>query len=113
VIRALGLTAEQEDKIDAHIRELPRPNPNVKVVPLAGGPGASGLGRGIDAGWTAALKVLTPDQRTRWDALIGKRLPTEELQKVQGCPDLKDILDLLPPMNPTGNLLPPGVPPGP
>ena len=106
VIRALGLTADQEDKIDAHVRGLPRPNPNVRIVQMVGGQVVNGVADKTDATWTAALEVLTPQQRTKWDTLVGKQLATEELQKIHAGPDLKEVMEQL------QDLLPPGVVPG-
>jgi RNA polymerase sigma factor (sigma-70 family) len=66
VIRVLGLTAEQEDKIDAEVRTLPRPNPNVQVMQMINGqivPKA--LVAKTDEVWDSALKVLAPEQQTK------------------------------------------------
>ncbi len=109
VIRALGLTADQEDKIDAHVRGLPRPNPNMRVVQMVGGQVMNGITGKIDAAWTAALEALTPEQRTKWDALVGKQLPTEELQKIHAGPDLNELLnDLKDQVEDLKGALPPG-----
>jgi len=79
-IRALELTADQENKIGAVISHaaigviVPEVGVRVEADPKAV--------EKLDAAWAAALKVLTPEQRAKWDALIGKRLPTADLHQI-------------------------------
>jgi RNA polymerase sigma factor (sigma-70 family) len=84
VIRALSLTAEQEDKIDAL---LPRRSAfEAGAIQVAGVGVAEGAAQKasekIDAQWADVLKVLSADQRKNWDKLIGKTIPTLDLQAV-------------------------------
>lgn len=73
VIRELQLTAEQEDKIDAQLsRESGDYLPNAKVEKVA---------EARDTEMAAAVKVLTAEQKKKWDALVGKALPTADLLK--------------------------------
>ena len=76
VIRELQLTAEQEDRIAAALGPTKWPVvvtiPNVRMAKVA---------KDQDAVMQAALKVLTADQRKRWEALVGKPLPTVDLLK--------------------------------
>jgi hypothetical protein len=73
VIRELQLTAEQEDKIDA------------MLTPAAGEffttDKVAKLADDRDAELASAAKVLTADQKKKWDALVGKPLPTADLLK--------------------------------
>ena len=84
VIRGLGLSAEQEDRIDALLP--PRRKAYIPKVEYAK------VAEEIDAAAKEAEKVLTAEQRKRWDTIIGKRLPTEEL--VRGGPQSEDALSL-------------------
>ncbi len=71
VIRELQLTAEQEDKIDAQL-----------FTPVGEMITADNMGKQAearDAELAAALKVLTAEQKKKWDALVGKALPTNDL----------------------------------
>jgi hypothetical protein len=79
VIRSLRLSAEQEDKIDAL---LPAEKKHGVIAIQVNG--VDKVAEKADQTWTAALDVLTTEQRKSWDALIGERLPTAELQKAQG-----------------------------
>jgi RNA polymerase sigma-70 factor (ECF subfamily) len=82
VIRELQLSAEQEDKIDAVVGEATDTFvENAKLGKLA---------KARDDQWATALKVLTPDQRKKWDALVGKGLETAELLKAS--PQSEDSL---------------------
>jgi RNA polymerase sigma factor (sigma-70 family) len=75
-VRELGLTAEQEDRIAAAAG--PARSPVTAVFPDAW------LGKAAqdrDALMEVALKVLTLDQRKRWEALVGQPLPTIDLLK--------------------------------
>ncbi len=73
VIRELQLTAEQEDKIDALLKPTNlEPVPNDRVEKMA---------EERDAEFTAALKVLTAEQKKKWDVLVGKAFPTTDLLK--------------------------------
>ena len=71
VIRALGLTADQEDKIDAALP--PRRKGVITKEDYAK------VGEETDAALKEAAKVLTPEQQKRWEGIIGKRLPSEDL----------------------------------
>jgi RNA polymerase sigma-70 factor (ECF subfamily) len=71
-IRELQLTAEQEDKLDA----LLSPNTLVDMISNAQ---IAKQAETRDAEYAAALKVLTAEQRKRWDALVGKAFPTADL----------------------------------
>jgi RNA polymerase sigma-70 factor (ECF subfamily) len=80
VIRALGLTADQEDKIDTVLTK------ETKVEAITIQPGAQlaeqlaeKRAEAQDKQLAEALKVLSKDQRDAWDKLIGKALPTKEL----------------------------------
>jgi len=80
-IRALGLTADQEDKIDAVVSAVetdPHVGPDGNMVEAVHPKGVEKL----DATWAEVLKVLIPEQRAKWDALIGKRLPTPDLCQI-------------------------------
>lgn len=108
VVRALGLNPDQEDKIEALIP----PTPKVQLVCGVGGckPGEDPKAvEALDAAWTAATKLLTREQKAKWDELIGKRLPSADLYKVRIRPAAGGLLDDLNP----ADLLPPGLlPPG-
>jgi RNA polymerase sigma factor (sigma-70 family) len=75
-IRELQLTAEQEDVIAAAVG--PARPPRSMVLPNAWLRKAA---KDQDAVLETALKLLTADQRNRWDALVGKRVPTLDLLK--------------------------------
>ncbi len=73
VIRELQLTAEQEDKLDALLSA-----PSAEFMP------ADKLERAAetrDTELAAAVKLLTADQKKKWEALVGKLLPTADLLK--------------------------------
>lgn len=72
-IRELQLTAEQEDKIDALLSPTP-----TEIV--ANGQVAK-QAEARDTELAAVVKVLTADQKKKWDALVGKALPTADLIK--------------------------------
>lgn len=76
VIRALGLTAEQEDNIEAAIPA--EPNGKIQVNGVVRDP----IAEKRDAAWTATLEMLTKEQRAKWDAMVGDMLPTAELRKI-------------------------------
>jgi hypothetical protein len=72
VIRALELTADQEDEIE-------------KAVPATTGgprPDVDAAAKAFDAALTAGLKVLTPGQREKWTALVGRAAPAAILVQV-------------------------------
>lgn len=98
VIRALNLSAEQEDDIEAL---LPRKTFSPDLDKTA---------KTLDTAMSAVMKVLTEDQRAKWESLIGKRLPTLELLKAS--PE-KGLISGI--QGAIGNLVPalPAVPPPP
>ncbi|MBA4187674.1 MAG: hypothetical protein C0467_06600 [Planctomycetaceae bacterium] len=106
VIRALGLTADQEDKIDALLPHEPEGNVVARVV--VNGQQVDPLSDKVDAAWAAALKVLTPEQQTKWNTLVGKMLPNAELRKVHTnhFQEFEAILPNIPGVNP-GQVPPP------
>ncbi len=71
VIRELQLTAEQEDRIDAQL--VPQADEPITADTVGK------LAEARDAELAAALKLLTAEQKKKWDALVGKPLPTAEL----------------------------------
>jgi RNA polymerase sigma factor (sigma-70 family) len=71
VIRELQLTAEQEDKIDAHLGA-----PGSELITTDNMAKAT---EARDAELAAVLKVLTAEQKKKWDALVGRALPTNDL----------------------------------
>lgn len=73
VIRELQLTAEQEDKLDALLPAT--------AVDMITTPKLDKMAETRDAELAAALKVLTAEQKKKWDALVGKGLPTADLLK--------------------------------
>jgi hypothetical protein len=74
VIRALELTADQEDEIE---KLLPT-TPNVgRVV-------TEERVKEADDAMAAVVKVLTPGQKEKWTTLIGKPVPTTVLLTVGG-----------------------------
>jgi hypothetical protein len=79
VIRSLQLSAEQEDKIDA----LLPVRKQVGVIAINVN-GVDKVAEKAEQTWTSALEILTADQRKGWDALVGERLPTAELNKAHG-----------------------------
>ncbi len=72
-IRELQLTAEQEDRIAAALGPVRSPLNVIQNARL------ERTAQEQDAVMETALKVLTADQRKRWDALVGKPLPTVDL----------------------------------
>ncbi len=93
VIRALGLTAEQEDKIEAAIPAEPNGMIQIQVNGVVRDP----IAEKREAAWTTTLEVLTKEQRAKWDAMVGEMLPAAELRKV-GLPDITfgEIQNLIP-----------------
>jgi hypothetical protein len=69
VVRALELTADQEDEIE---KLLP-------TTPIVGRGMADDRVKEIDDALAAAVKVLTPGQKEKWTTLIGKPVPTAVL----------------------------------
>jgi RNA polymerase sigma-70 factor (ECF subfamily) len=76
VIRALELTADQEDEIE---KLLP-------VTPIVGRGMPDERVKEIDDALAAAVKVLTPGQKEKWTTLIGKPVPTAVLLIAAGPP---------------------------
>lgn len=74
VARELGLTAEQEDKIEAG---LPLRSRSLTDETKA------------DAAWAAAVKVLTAEQQKKWGDMTGKMLPTKDLLSITNWEGLK------------------------
>ncbi|WP_162666427.1 RNA polymerase sigma factor [Gemmata massiliana] len=72
-IRELQLTAEQEDRIVAALGPVRSPLNVIQNARL------ERTAQEQDAVLETALKVLTADQRKRWEALVGKPLPTADL----------------------------------
>lgn len=82
VIRALGLSAEQEDKIDDAITKASKAEAiTIPAGPQAAEQFAEKRAEQADKLWEETLNVLMKDQRATWDKLIGKTLPTKELQR--------------------------------
>lgn len=71
-IRELQLTVEQEDKLDL----LLTPN---KQIDFISNTQMAKMVLTRDTEYAEALKVLTAEQRKRWDALVGKAFPTVDL----------------------------------
>ncbi|MDY3552077.1 sigma-70 family RNA polymerase sigma factor [Gemmata sp. JC717] len=110
VIRALGLSAEQEDKIEAVAPPDRSKNGGTLAVQIVNGR-VKDLETERDKGaWEAALKVLTAEQRAKWDSLVGKVLPPAELRKAQ-IVSLEEIKDLMPNLPNVPNINPIPVPP--
>lgn len=108
VIRALGLTVEQEDKIEAAIPAEPNGIIHIQVNGVAVDP----IAEKRDAAWTATLEMLTKEQRAKWDAMVGEMLPTAELRKISQMPagiglglvELQNLIPGLPvPLQPNAN----------
>lgn len=106
VIRALGLTVEQEDKIEAAIPAEPNGIIHFQVNGVLRDP----IAEKRDAAWTATLEMLTKEQRAKWDAMVGEMLPTAELRKVGPTPagiGLVELQNLIPgipvPVQPNAN----------
>ena len=78
VIRALGLTADQEDKIEAALLAVPNGLVQIQLNGVARGP----IAEKRDLAWKATLEVLSKEQRAKWDAIVGDMLPSSELIKV-------------------------------
>ena len=73
MIRELQLSADQEDRIDPLVRRR-----------ISGHIAAEDTERAAekaDVLLAEAVRVLTPAQRRKWDAMIGKPLPTVDLIK--------------------------------
>ncbi len=116
VIRTLQMSAEQEDKIDALLPATKRAG--VVTINVNG---VDKVVEKIDQTWTAALDVLTTEQRSKWKDLIGETLPTAELQKaharetaaimgnmngIQAGFIPAGVVPVVPPGNVPGNALP-------
>lgn len=79
-IRALGLTAAQEDQIAELLRLLPY------GTIIAERPDGTIIDRGVEKiewVWVEVLKVLTPGQRALWDAMTGKTLSTVDVRAIR------------------------------
>lgn len=74
-IRELQLTAEQEDKIAAVVGPARSQTTVLSAARMAK------AAEEQDTVMAAALKVLTAEQRKRWEALVGESLPTVDLLK--------------------------------
>jgi len=101
VIRALGLTADQEDKIDAVISAQPEVKAANRVV--VNGKEVDRESIQDQASWDAALKLLTPEQLTKWKSIVGTILPIAELRKARRAAvhaevdeSLKQLMKLFP-----------------
>lgn len=110
VIRALGLSAEQEDKIEAVAPPDRSKSGGGLVVRMVNGRVEEPEAERDGAAWEAALKVLTPDQRTKWDGLIGKMLPAAELRKAHTV-SFEEIKNRIPNLPNVPNINPNPVPP--
>ncbi len=73
VIRALDLTADQEDEIEKTLPVAPLP-----VAPAGRGDNEPKV-KEVETALTAATKVLTSAQKEKWTALVGKPVPTADL----------------------------------
>jgi RNA polymerase sigma factor (sigma-70 family) len=73
VIRELQLTADQEDKLDALLK-----TPTGETIT---NDRLEKAAEDRDAEFAAAAKVLTADQKKKWDVLVGKAFPTTDLLK--------------------------------
>ena len=71
VIRGLGLSADQEDKIDALL-----PPRRMRFIPKTD---YAKVAEELDAALKETEKVLTADQRKKWEGITGKRLASEDL----------------------------------
>ncbi|WP_320686783.1 RNA polymerase sigma factor [Gemmata algarum] len=110
VIRSLGLSAEQEDKIEAVAPPDRSKNGGTLAVQIVNGR-VKDLETERDKGeWEAVLKVLTAEQRAKWDGLVGKVLPAAELRKAQ-IVSLEEIKNLIPNLPNVPNINPIPVPP--
>ncbi|AWM40967.1 ECF RNA polymerase sigma factor SigE [Gemmata obscuriglobus] len=110
VIRALGLSAEQEDKIEAVAPPDRSKNGGTLAVRMVNGRVEDPEAERDVAAWEAALKVLTAEQRAKWDGLVGKVLPAAELRKAQ-IVSLEEIKNLMPNLPNVPNINPIPVPP--
>jgi RNA polymerase sigma-70 factor (ECF subfamily) len=73
VIRELQLSADQEDRIDVLVRKR-----TTGLIPAEDTGRAAGR---ADALLAEALQLLSPAQRQKWEALIGRPIPTADLIK--------------------------------
>ena len=73
VIRELQLTAEQEDKLDALLKPL--------TADVIANDRVEKAAEDRDAEMAAAVKALTPEQKKKWDVLVGKAFPTADMVK--------------------------------
>jgi RNA polymerase sigma-70 factor (ECF subfamily) len=73
VIRELQLSADQEDRIDVLVRK--------RTTGLIPAEDTARAAQKNDALLTEALQILTPVQRQKWEALVGKPIPAADLIK--------------------------------
>jgi RNA polymerase sigma factor (sigma-70 family) len=76
VVRALGLTAQQEEKIEEIVIKH-EPDYHVQSSKLVGGGKdvhVEELAELLERNTAECLKLLTPDQRATWDWLVGKKM---------------------------------------
>jgi hypothetical protein len=73
VIRELGLSADQEDRIDPLVRK--------RISGVIPADDTARAAEKADALLAEALRILTPAQRQKWAALIGQPVPTADLIK--------------------------------
>ncbi len=98
VIRALGLTAEQEDKIEEILNDPKTQLPSNEVLGIGGVELSDDQIKETEAKLkkvqTGIDKVLTDDQKAKWKKLVGTPITTKTLLKLHGANDVYEMMNV-------------------